>query len=52
MRIVSNLIKLLGGKEDGFYVEIGADDGEHYSNSLFFEVFRHWKGILPWDEKF
>ena len=52
MRIVSNLIKLLDGKEDGFYVEIGADDGEHYSNSLFFEVFRHWKGILPWDEKF
>jgi len=38
--------QLLGGKEDGFYVEIGADDGEHYSNSLFFEVFRHWKGIL------
>jgi len=38
--------QLLGGKEDGFYVEIGADDGEHYSNSLFFEVYRHWKGIL------
>ncbi|CBY11734.1 unnamed protein product [Oikopleura dioica] len=30
--------QLLGGKEDGFYVEIGADDGEHYSNSLFFEI--------------
>ena len=41
---------MLGGKEDGFYVEIGADDGEHYSNSLFFEVFRHWKGILPRDQ--
>jgi hypothetical protein len=43
-------LKLLGGKKDGFYVEIGADDGEHYSNSLFFEVFRHWKGILPRDK--
>jgi len=37
---------LLGGKDDGFYVEVGADDGENFSNSLFFEVFRHWKGII------
>lgn len=37
---------LLGGKDDGFYVEVGADDGEHLSNSLFFEVFRHWRGII------
>ena len=25
---------------------MGADDGENYSNSMFFEVFRHWSGIL------
>lgn len=38
--------QLLNGKENGFYVEVGADDGENYSNSLFFEVFRQWSGIL------
>lgn len=37
---------LLNGKENGFYVEVGADDGENFSNSLFFEVFRRWSGIL------
>jgi len=37
---------LLNGKENGFYVEVGADDGENFSNSLFFEVFRDWSGIL------
>ena len=34
------------GKERGFYVEVGADDGEGYSNSLFFERFRAWSGVL------
>ena len=28
---------MLNGKENGFYVEVGADDGENFSNSLFFE---------------
>ena len=40
------LLQLLKGKERGFYVEVGADDGEGYSNSLFFERFRAWSGVL------
>ena len=40
------LLELLKGKERGFYVEVGADDGEGYSNSLFFERFRAWSGVL------
>lgn len=31
---------------DGFYVELGANDGVAYSNSLYFELRRNWKGIL------
>lgn len=38
--------KVLNGQERGFYVEVGADDGEGYSNSLFFERFRAWSGVL------
>lgn len=38
--------KLLAGKTRGFYVEVGADDGENYSNTLFFERFRYWSGVL------
>ena len=37
---------MLNGQERGFYVEVGADDGEGYSNSLFFERFRAWSGVL------
>lgn len=37
---------VLRGQERGFYVEVGADDGEGYSNSLFFERFRAWSGVL------
>lgn len=38
--------QVLRGQERGFYVEVGADDGEGYSNSLFFERFRAWSGVL------
>ena len=38
--------KLLHGKRYGFFVECGAADGERYSNTLFFERFRHWAGLL------
>jgi len=31
-------------KKDGFYIEIGAFDGIHFSNSYFFEK-RGWKGV-------
>ncbi len=38
--------EILGGLESGFYVECGAGDGETFSNSLFFEKSRGWKGLL------
>ena len=31
---------------NGFFVESGALDGERLSNSLFFEKYRNWRGIL------
>ena len=33
-------------KRDGFFIECGALDGETRSNSLFFERFRGWTGLL------
>lgn len=33
-------------KEQGFYIELGANDGLKQSNTAFFEFFRNWKGIL------
>ena len=33
-------------KQNGFYIEAGAWDGVHLSNSLFFERERNWTGIL------
>jgi len=38
--------KLLGEKTGGVFVDIGGYDGVTGSNSLFFEVFRGWSGIL------
>jgi hypothetical protein len=38
--------KLLGGKNNGFYVECGAANGELNSNSLLFELYHHWDGLL------
>jgi FkbM family methyltransferase len=32
--------------DDGFYVELGANDGVVQSNSLYFELRRNWKGVL------
>ena len=33
-------------KFDGFFIEAGAYDGYTVSNSLFFEIYRGWKGLL------
>lgn len=41
-RIVDEYLK---HKEDGFFIEIGANDGIDGSNTAFFEKFRNWKGI-------
>lgn len=33
-------------QEGGFFIECGAHDGEFISNTLFFERYRNWTGIL------
>jgi len=40
------LDKLFSHKKDGFYIEIGGNDGITQSNTAFFEFYRNWKGIL------
>ncbi len=42
-RIVDNV---LGQKTGGVFVDVGGYDGVTGSNSLFFELFRGWSGIL------
>jgi len=36
---------IFNNKEDGYFVDIGAHDGQTISNSLFFEQNNNWKGI-------
>lgn len=33
------------GFKNGFFVDVGAHNGETYNNTLFFEESREWKGI-------
>jgi FkbM family methyltransferase len=33
-------------KEHGFYIELGANDGLTQSNTVYFEFYKDWKGIL------
>jgi len=40
------LDKLFGGKTNGFYIELGANDGLTQSNTAFFSFFKNWKGVL------
>lgn len=39
------LNKIFKGKREGVFVDIGAHDGETFSNSLFFEKHLDWSGI-------
>lgn len=32
--------------DDGYFVELGANDGVNQSNTLYFEWFRGWRGLL------
>jgi FkbM family methyltransferase len=32
--------------DNGFFVELGANNGVHQSNTLYFEKFRGWNGVL------
>lgn len=34
------------GYDGGYFVELGANDGVSQSNTLYFEKYRHWKGLL------
>jgi len=36
---------ILKSKSNGFFIEIGANDGLLYSNSVFFERDRNWTGV-------
>jgi len=36
---------ILQGKENGYFIELGACDGIHYSNTLHFEQTLNWSGI-------
>ncbi len=40
----SNYLNLLNGT--GFFIEFGAEDGQFFSNSFFFEKSLNWRGIL------
>jgi hypothetical protein len=36
----------LNFKPDGFFVDVGANDGVHHSNTFLLEKEYNWKGIL------
>jgi len=40
--------------KNGFFIELGANDGLRYSNTLFFEREKNWRGVLiePITEKY
>ncbi|XP_059469767.1 uncharacterized protein LOC132193241 [Neocloeon triangulifer] len=40
------IMRLLNNQTNGFFVECGALDGETRSNTLYFERFLGWKGLL------
>jgi hypothetical protein len=44
-KIDKDLIKYIKYK-NGFYIELGANDGISQSNTLFLEKYKNWSGIL------
>ncbi|CAH1782317.1 unnamed protein product [Owenia fusiformis] len=42
-KYIDNLLK---GKTNGFFIECGAHNGKSLSNSLYFERYRNWTGLL------
>ena len=42
----SKLDYIFGGKENGFFIELGANDGLVASNTAYLEKERGWKGVL------
>ena len=48
------VLKYYSNKRNGFFVEIGASDGIHFSNTYLLESKYNWKGICvePLPDKF
>jgi len=44
-KIDKKLLKYIN-YSNGFFIELGANDGLAQSNTIFFEKFRNWHGIL------
>jgi FkbM family methyltransferase len=43
---INSILKKHIDYKNGFYIEIGANDGVRQSNTLYFEKFKNWRGIL------
>ena len=43
---MAELYKLFGQSKGGYFIEAGAYDGYEISNTLYFEKFLGWTGIL------
>ena len=37
---------ILKGKTNGFFVELGANHWRNVNNTIFFEQFLNWKGVM------
>jgi len=46
MLLESKLDYIFDGKENGFFIELGANDGLSASNTAYLEKERGWKGVL------
>jgi FkbM family methyltransferase len=46
VRLDKKLDEVFQQKTNGFFVELGANDGMRQSNTAFFEFFRGWRGVL------
>ena len=40
------LDEIFDSKKNGFFIELGANNGLTQSNTAFFEKYRNWSGIL------
>lgn len=39
-------MSVITSQRNGIFLEIGAYDGEHFSNTLYFERTLQWRGLL------